>query len=41
MRQARIEELILQIHTGLQHRLQKNSLQYATQIAFSGLSSSV
>lgn len=34
----RIEELILQIHTGLQHRLQKNSLRYATQIALSGLS---
>ncbi len=33
----RIEELILQIHTALQHRLQKNSLKYATQIALSGL----
>jgi Zn-dependent M16 (insulinase) family peptidase len=34
----RIEELILQIHTGLQNRLQKNSLRYATQLALSGLS---
>jgi Zn-dependent M16 (insulinase) family peptidase len=36
----RIEELILQIHTGLQHRLQKNSLRYASQLALSGLSTS-
>jgi len=34
----RIEELILQIHTGLQNRLQKNSLRYASQLALSGLS---
>lgn len=34
----RIEELILQIHTDLQNRLQKNSLRYATQIALSGFS---
>ena len=34
----RIEELILQIHTALQNRLQKNSLRYASQLALSGLS---
>jgi Zn-dependent M16 (insulinase) family peptidase len=34
----RIEELLLQIHTGLQNRLQKNSLRYASQLALSGLS---
>ncbi len=34
----RIEELILQIHTSLQNRLQKNSLRYASQLALSGLS---
>lgn len=33
----RIEELILQIYTDLQNKLQKNSLRYATQIALSGL----
>lgn len=34
----RIEELLLQIHTGLQQRLQKNSLRYASQMALSSLS---
>jgi presequence protease len=34
----RIEELLLQIHTGLQQRLQKNSLRYASQLALSSLS---
>jgi len=33
----RIEELILQIHTGLQNQLQRNSLRYAVQLAVSGL----
>jgi presequence protease len=35
---ARIEDLLLQMNTNLQHRLQKNSLRYATQIALSGIS---
>ena len=33
----RIEELILQIETGLQNQLQKNSLRYAIQLGLSGL----
>lgn len=37
----RIEELVLQIHTGLQQRLQKSPLRYATHLALSGLSSSM
>ncbi len=34
----RIKELILQIHTRLRNRLEKNSLRYASQISLSGLS---
>ncbi len=34
----RIEELVIQVHTSLEHRLSKNSLRYATQLALSGIS---
>jgi Zn-dependent M16 (insulinase) family peptidase len=34
----RIEELLLQMQTNLTHRLQKNALRYATQLALSGIS---
>lgn len=36
--EKRIEELVLQIHTGLQNRLNRNALRYASQLALSGFS---
>ena len=34
----RLEELLCQLHSSLQHRLTRNALRYATQIALSGFS---
>jgi hypothetical protein len=39
--EKRIEELVMQIHTALQNRMNRNAMRYASQLALSGFSPAV